>query len=131
MPPSVEHVTSPDLFTPPGYAHAVVSRAATTVWTAGGVPLDRDGALVGAGDVRAQARQVLANLTTALRAAGASPEQVVRTTVYVIGERADLSAVWEVVQESPYAPAASTLLGVAVLGYDGQLVEIEATAVVD
>jgi hypothetical protein len=34
------------------------------------------------------------------------------------------------VQESPFAPAASTLLGVSVLGYDGQLVEVEATAVI-
>ena len=130
MSPSVERLTSPDLFPPPGYAHAVVSRAPATVWTAGGVPLDRDGALVGAGDGRAQARQVLANLTTALRAAGAAPSQVVRTTVYVVGSRADLSAVWEVVQDSPFAPAASTRLGVAVLGYEGQCVEIEATAVV-
>jgi enamine deaminase RidA (YjgF/YER057c/UK114 family) len=127
---ALEHVTSPDLFRPPGYAHAVVSRAPVTVWTAGGVPIDRDGALVGAGDVRAQARQVLANLTVALRAAGADPSLVVRTTVYVVGSRADLSAVWEVVQDSPYAPAASTLLGVSVLGYEGQLVEVEATAVV-
>jgi len=81
--------------------------------------------------VRAQAAQVLANLTVALAAGGATPADVVRTTVYVVStDRADLAAVWEVVQASPYAPAASTLLGVALLGYDGQLVEIEATAVV-
>jgi hypothetical protein len=41
---------------------------------------------------------------------------------------ADLVAAWEVVQESPIAAAPSTLLGVAVLGYTGQLVEIEAIA---
>jgi enamine deaminase RidA (YjgF/YER057c/UK114 family) len=129
MPAPPEYVTSPDLFPPPGYAHAVVSRTPSMVWTAGGVPLDRDGGLVGPGDVRAQAHQVLANLTTALGAAGAEPSRVVRTTVYVVGSRSDLSAVWEVVQASPYAPSASTLLGVTVLGYDGQRVEIEATAV--
>jgi enamine deaminase RidA (YjgF/YER057c/UK114 family) len=83
MPVALEHVTSPDLCPPPGYAHAVVSRAPATVWTAGGVPLDRDSAPVGGDDVRTQARQVLANLTTALAAAGASPSDVVRTTVYV------------------------------------------------
>src|SRR3954451_24686378 len=131
MPADIERRVSPELFPPPGYSHAVVSPPGSTVWTAGGVPLDRDGELVGPGDVRAQAAQVLANLTVALAAGGATPADVVRTTVYVVStDRADLAAVWEVVQASPYAPAASTLLGVALLGYDGQLVEIEATAVV-
>jgi hypothetical protein len=51
--------------------------------------------------------------------------------VYVVTtDRADLGIVWDAVQASPFAPAASTLLGVALLGYEGQLVEIEATAVV-
>jgi enamine deaminase RidA (YjgF/YER057c/UK114 family) len=114
----------------PGYAHAVVSRAPATVWTAGAVPLDADGVLVGPGDLTAQAEQVLANLTLALEACGTTPEAVVRTTVYVVSAaRADLGVVWDAVQASPFAPAASTLLGVPVLGYEGQLVEIEATAV--
>jgi enamine deaminase RidA (YjgF/YER057c/UK114 family) len=132
MPPTdIERHTSPALFPPPGYSHAVVSRAPATVWTAGGVPLDRDGSLVGPGDLTAQAGQVLANLTVALAEADATPEAVVRTTVYVVTtDRADLGVVWDAVQASPYAPAASTLLGVALLGYEGQLVEIEATAVV-
>jgi enamine deaminase RidA (YjgF/YER057c/UK114 family) len=130
MPAAIERHTSPDLFPPPGYSHAVVSRAPATVWTAGGVPVDAEGTLVGRGDVALQTRQVLANLTAALAEAGATPDDVVRTTVYVVTEdRADLGAVWDAVQRSPFAPAASTLLGVALLGYDGQLVEIEATAV--
>ena len=130
MASGIERLVSPALFPPPGYSHAVVSRAPATVWTAGGVPLDSDGVLVGPGDPTAQTEQVLANLTVALADAGAVPEQVVRTTVYVVTtERADLGVVWDAVQASPYAPAASTLLGVALLGYEGQLVEIEATAV--
>jgi enamine deaminase RidA (YjgF/YER057c/UK114 family) len=131
MPAAIERHTSPALFPPPGYAHAVVSRAPATVWTAGGVPLDADGTLVGPRDLTAQAEQVLANLTVALSAAGATPAAVVRTTVYVVTtDRADLGVVWDAVQASPFAPAASTLLGVALLGYEGQLVEIEATAVI-
>ena len=130
MPAEIERHTSPALFPPPGYAHAVVSRAPATVWTAGGVPLDADGDLVGPGDLTAQAEQVLANLAVALSDAGTTPDAVVRTTVYVVTtERADLGEVWDAVQASPFAPAASTLLGVALLGYEGQLVEIEATAV--
>src|SRR3954471_12655784 len=131
MATEIERHVSPDLFPPPGYSHAVISPPGSVVWTAGGVPLDADGALVGPGDLTAQTEQVLANLTIALADAGAVPEQVVRTTVYVVtAERADMGIVWDAVQASPYAPAASTLLGVALLGYEGQLVEIEATAVV-
>jgi enamine deaminase RidA (YjgF/YER057c/UK114 family) len=128
--PAIRHLTTPALFPSPGYSHAVVSPPGATVWTAGGVPLDVEGGLVGPGDLTAQTEQVLANLTVALTEAGAAPENVVRTTVYVVTtERSDLGVVWQAVQASPYAPAASTLLGVALLGYEGQLVEIEATAV--
>jgi enamine deaminase RidA (YjgF/YER057c/UK114 family) len=74
---------------------------------------------------------VLDNLLVALYEAGAAPEQVVKTTVYVVGEQAALAAVWEVVRASPIGAArpASTLLGVERLGYRGQLVEVEAVAV--
>jgi enamine deaminase RidA (YjgF/YER057c/UK114 family) len=93
------------------------------------VPLDAGGNLVGRGDWAAQTHQVLANLTEALAAAGAVPEQVVKTVVYVVtAERGPLAEVWNVIRASPYIDAASTLLGVSVLGYDGQLVEIEAVA---
>jgi enamine deaminase RidA (YjgF/YER057c/UK114 family) len=98
--------------------------------TAGAVPLDAAGDLVGHGDYVAQTRQVLGNLGLALRAAGASGEDVLKTTVYVLTEnRQDLSSVWRVVRESEVAAAASTLLGVSLLGYEGQLVEVEAIAV--
>jgi enamine deaminase RidA (YjgF/YER057c/UK114 family) len=129
--PAIQHLTSPALFPSPGYAHAVVSPPGETVWAAGGVPLDIEGRLVGSGDLMAQTEQVLANLTLALEAARATPRNVVRTTVYVVTEaRGDLGVVWDAVQASAFAPAASTLLGVGLLGYEGQLVEIEATAVV-
>jgi len=131
MPTEIERHVSPDLFPPPGYSHAVISPPGSVVWTAGGVPLDASGALVGPGDLTAQTERVLANLTVALESCGATPDDVVRTTVYVVTEsRSDLGVVWDAVQASPYAPAASTLLGVGLLGYEGQLVEIEATAVV-
>lgn len=88
--------------------------------------------MVGPGDYLAQARQALDNLELALKAADATARDVVKTTVYVASQnRSDLSAVWEVVQESEVADAASTLLGVSLLGYEGQLVEIEAIAVLE
>lgn len=125
-----ERVIAEGLFAPPGYAHAV--RAGSLVHTAGAVPLDDHGNLVGEGDVVAQTRRVLTNLETQLAAAGASPADVVKTVIYVAGEqREDLHAAWEAVRASAFAGAASTLLGVSFLGYTGQLVEIEAVAVLD
>ena len=115
---------------PPGYSHAVVASGGRLITTAGAVPLDASGNLVGHGDYAAQTLQVLHNLGLALAAAGAGGGNVLKTTVYVVtNDRADLSEVWRVVQESEVSAAASTLLGVSLLGYEGQLVEVEAIAV--
>ncbi|GGR92958.1 enamine deaminase RidA [Streptomyces aureoverticillatus] len=133
--PPVHRTVVPTLFPPPGYAHAAVVEAGTRLaFMAGSVPLDADGKLVGEGDPVRQTRQVVANLDEALRAIGSDLSQVVASTVYVVGdERGVLSEVWEVVRASGLLttqPHTSTLLGVTVLGYPGQLVEITATAVV-
>ncbi|MEV6958477.1 RidA family protein [Streptomyces sp. NPDC051207] len=130
----IRRVTAPGLFPPPAYAHASVVEAGTQLaFLAGAVPLDAGGNLVGEGDPVRQAEQVIANLTEQLRAAGSDVEHVLTTDVYVVSdEPATLSAVWDVVTASGLSagPHASTLLGVACLGYRGQLVEITATAVV-
>ncbi len=133
--PVVHRTVVPSLFPPPGYAHAAVVEAGTRLaFMAGSVPLDAAGKLVGEGDPVRQAQQVLANLDEALRAVGSDPTRVVASTVYVVGtEPGVLSQVWEVVRASELLtvePHTSTLLGVTVLGYPGQLVEITATAVV-
>lgn len=130
----VQRVTVPSLFAPPVYSHASVVEAGTKLaFLAGSVPLDADGKIVGEGDPVRQAEQVLANLDEQLRAVGSDMAHVVSTDVYVVGrEPAVLSAVWDVVEASGLSigPHASTLIGVACLGYTGQLVEITATAVV-
>lgn len=116
---------------PPGYAHVAVATGATHVFTAGAVPLDEHGGLVGSDDPEMQTEQVIANLLWQLEAGGAGPDDVVKTTVYVAGGSHETQGrVWQVVQRSPIASAPSTLLGVALLGYHGQLVEIEAVAVI-
>lgn len=128
---AVERKNVPDLFPPPGYAHVAMASGARLVLTAGAVPLDAEGNLVGPGDIKQQTRQVIDNLIKQLAAGGANGHDVLKTTVYVAsGQNDDLVAAWEVVQDSPIAAAASTLLGVATLGYTGQLVEIEAIAAV-
>ncbi len=115
------------------YAYAAVTDPGRMVFTAGACPLDADGATVAVGDVAGQARRVMANLATALEAAGAGFEDVLKTTVYVATtERSDLLAAWQVVREAfGEHDAPSTLVGVTVLGYEDQLVEVEAVAVRD
>lgn len=129
----IERLDVPALHATPGYSHVTVSEAGRLAHLAGQCPLDRDGAVVGApGDVLAQTRQVVENCLVALGAAGARPEDVVRAVVYVVSDDgAVLGAVWHALRESPLARAlttAATLLGVAALGFPGQLVEVDLTA---
>ncbi|HET7901178.1 MAG TPA: RidA family protein [Candidatus Nanopelagicales bacterium] len=124
---------NPDsLHTPPGYHHVTVAQPGRLVALAGQCPLDAGGDLVGA-DHAAQAEQVAANIAVALASAGAAPSDVVRTVIYVRSDdREDLSRVWAALTTSEVAAAftsAATLLGVAQLGYPGQLVEVDVTAV--
>ena len=128
----IERTNAPGLSQPPGYSHAVVASGSRLVTTAGAVPLDAEGNLVGAGDLLVQARKSLENLALALEAVGARGREVIKMTVYVVAaERADLGVVWGAVQQSGVAGAASTLLGVSMLAIEGQLVEIEAMAVLE
>lgn len=115
------------------YAYAATAPAdARLVFLAGACPLDRDGVTVGAGDVAAQAAQCVDNLLVALADAGATLHDVLSTRVLVASsDRADLGAAWTVVRTRfGDHDAPSTLLGVTVLGYEHQLVEIEAVAAV-
>jgi enamine deaminase RidA (YjgF/YER057c/UK114 family) len=99
------------------------------VFAAGACPLDASGNVVAPGDFEAQAERSVENLLAALAEAGAGLESLLKTTIYVVaGERGDLVRVWNVVSER-LARVPSTLLGVSLLGYPAQLVEIEAVAV--
>jgi enamine deaminase RidA (YjgF/YER057c/UK114 family) len=112
------------------YEYASIAREARLVFTAGACPLGTDGRVVAPGDFEAQAARTVDNLFETLSAAGSAPELVVKTTVYVVAsERSELVRVWDVVAERfGSARPPSTLLGVAMLGYPDQLVEIEAIA---
>jgi enamine deaminase RidA (YjgF/YER057c/UK114 family) len=128
---TVKLVRSDSLFQGAPYAYASVATPGSLIFTAGACPLDDNGQVVGAGDVRAQASLAVANLGVALAEAGATFADVLKTTVFVASaQQADLVAAWEVV-EAAFGDhdAPSTLLGVTVLGYRDQLVEIEAVAV--
>ena len=73
------------------YNQAVL--AAGWLYCSGQIPLDpATGAMVGDGDVAAETRQVLRNLNAVLTEAGATPAQVVRTTVF-LADLADFQTV--------------------------------------
>ena len=119
------------LFRDVPYEYGAIAPTGAILFTAGACPLDVDGNIVGPGDHLEQARAALRNLTTVLARFGARPEDLLKTTVYVVGDRSDLVAVWNVVAAGlePARPP-STLLGVSVLGYPDQLVEIEGIAAI-
>jgi enamine deaminase RidA (YjgF/YER057c/UK114 family) len=131
--PVIDRVNPPTVHQPAGYSHLTISAAGRLAHLAGQCPLDLAGDVVGApDDFAAQTEQVITNCLAVLQAAGATPADVVRSVIYVVSpDSTVLSAVWWQLAESALAGAfttASTLLGVAALGYPGQLVEIDLTA---
>ncbi len=115
------------------YAYAATAPAeARLIFLAGACPLNEDGSTASVGDYAGQAAKAFENLRTALADAGASVEDVISTRVLVASSRQqDLVTAWEVVRNSFGAhDVPSTLLGVTVLGYADQLVEIEAVAAI-
>lgn len=113
---------------PPTAQYQYAQRVGNQLFVAGQVPHDRHGQVVGLDDPSAQAVQCLSNLNAVLAVHGFSTSDVRHLVVYVVGEQANLSAAWKSVAESfdGQVPPA-TLLGVARLGYTGQLVEVHAT----
>lgn len=105
---------------------------ARLIFLAGACPLDDDGSTVGVGDYAAQAARCIETMKQALADAGAGIEDVASTRVLVASsDQADLVTAWDVVREAFGShDVPSTLMGVTVLGYDHQLVEIEAIAAV-
>lgn len=80
--PFFESFQPDGVYRPAGYVHAM--RAGRTIYVAGQVARDEQGELVAPGDAAGQMRQVIANLDSVLRAAGARPEHVVKITTYLV-----------------------------------------------
>jgi len=113
------------------YSQAVIAQGARTVYCSGQIPLDpQTGTLLGEGDVVKQTHRVMQNLEAVLKAAGASFDQVVKTTIYLT-DMQNFAAV-----NQAYAtyftnmPPARATVAVAALPKGAQ-VEIDAVAVAD
>lgn len=115
------------------YAYAATAPIGSRlIFLAGACPLEDDGSTTAPGDYAAQAARCVETLTVALHASGARLDDVISTRVLVASTRQeDLVTSWNVIHAAFGAhDVPSTLLGVTVLGYDEQLVEIEAIAAV-
>jgi enamine deaminase RidA (YjgF/YER057c/UK114 family) len=84
MPRQIEFLNPPDLMKPVGFSHAALTRGGRTLFLSGQVAKDRDGRVVGKGDIVAQFRQVCENLNTLVKAAGGELTDVVKLTIYVL-----------------------------------------------
>jgi reactive intermediate/imine deaminase len=129
----VRRFHSPQTLPPPfGYSHVVEVRAGRVIYVSGQVPLDRDGKLVGEGDLELQARQVFENLQAALDAAGATWADVVKLNYYLV-DVSELIAVRAIRDEFVKTdhPPASTLVEVSRLFREDVLIEIDAVAIAE
>jgi enamine deaminase RidA (YjgF/YER057c/UK114 family) len=119
---------------PPGYSYVVeASGKVRTVYFAGQLGLDTENKFVGApGDFRAQCQAAFANMTLALKSAGAAWSDVVKINNFLVDIQANMAAFREVRDTflNRKAPPASTTIGVPALARPGGLFEIEAIAVI-
>jgi enamine deaminase RidA (YjgF/YER057c/UK114 family) len=130
----LERLTPAGLFKPAAYTQVVVAQGRRMVFIAGQVSIDADGNLVAPNDFAGQVKQVFANLRTALRGAGASPADVTKLTIFVVGYTPALRAVIGEARAAIFRAGelpASTLVGVQALAEPGYLLEVEAIAVVN
>jgi enamine deaminase RidA (YjgF/YER057c/UK114 family) len=115
----------------PAFSHvAVVPPGATTVYVGGQNAVDQNGDLVGGTDVAAQTRQVMANLATALDAAGAGIEHLVSVSVVLVAG-VDVQAAYAAAAPSLVSAKVPPLVSGALvsgLGVPGALVEVSAIA---
>ena len=130
--PAVRFVNPPGLAKSPRYSHVAEVTRGRLIFVSGQVAQDAAGNPVGAGDMKAQTRQVFENLKVALAAASASYKDVVQLTTFIVDIPKNIEAYREVRQQylSGLAqPPTSTTVGVPALVRGEYLLEVEAIAV--
>lgn len=128
---TLECINPEGLPTPETYTHVIAATGSRLVFIAGQEPEDKQGNLVGPGDLSIQAHQVFANLGRALAAAGARPDQVTKIAIFVVGFRREHLPVIEAGRVALFGDhkPTDTLVGVETLAGAGYLIEVDAIAV--
>jgi enamine deaminase RidA (YjgF/YER057c/UK114 family) len=127
-----ERINPPELSPPTGFSHAVVATGSRVVFLAGQTSLDIDGKVVG-GTLPEQFETALTGLLTALRAAGGTPADLARVTVYATdvadyrAHTAELGRIWRVLAGRDFP--AMAVIGVVRLWDEQALVELDGFAV--
>jgi len=128
----VQHLNPDGLSKNPVFTQVVtVTGPVKTIYIGGQDAVDASGAIIGKGDIKQQAQQVLKNLQTALRASGAELEHIIKWNVYVV-QGQPLRPAFEVFQQTwgrRSNPPAITMMFVAGLANPDFLVEMDAIAV--
>ena len=128
-----QFINPPALNPTNGFTHVVAATGGKTIYVSGQVSVNERAEVIGRGDLRAQVERVFENLKVALEAAGATFDDVVKITYFVVDLKpGDVASIREVRRNylNPNNPPASTLVGVAALVVPDWLIEIELVAVV-
>lgn len=118
---------------PPNYHHVSIASGDRVIHLAGQVGSDEAGQVV-AGGLAAQAERAALRVKLALEAAGATPDDLVKLTIYVVhwdqSMLPDLGqGLYAAIGDEPWPQVPITLIGVASLFEPGLLIEIEGVAV--
>ncbi|MBA2332544.1 MAG: RidA family protein [Actinobacteria bacterium] len=126
-----ELVNPPELHPAPGFSHVAIAAGTKVVHIAGQVALDQEFGIVGGDDLSEQTKAAMRNVDLALKAAGATWDDVVRRTIYTLHptEFAAITAAIDEVTGGAEHPA-QTIVGITGLAVSGLLIEIECTAVI-
>jgi enamine deaminase RidA (YjgF/YER057c/UK114 family) len=131
LPSQPQFINPPGLATPRGFSHVAIGSPQPVVYVSGQIACDSTGAVVGAGDIGAQTRQVFLNLKAALEAAGSDFRHVLKLTVFVKNLTPERAAQIRAVRSEfldANQPPASTMIGISALARDELEIEVEAYA---
>jgi len=108
-----------------------VSKAGSEIFISGVVPNDVNGNIVCQGDIAGQMRKVRENVKATLEAAGVSFKDVVKINTYIVGTymKEYVTRGLDIEYLNSFPTPAVTLIGVACLANEGQLIESEIMAV--
>lgn len=129
----IELLSPEGLHKNPAYSQvAVIEGNCRTIYIGGQNAVDKDGNIVGKGDIETQAKQILQNLQTAVQAGGGSFENIIKWNIYIVQGQSTEKAlkVFQGAMSKMKAPPLITGVYVSSLASPDFLLEMEAVAVV-